>query len=702
MVRKYIAILWLPFILLVACIQQAAPPSATAPVVSPAATVTAPATATALPASATILPATPTLSATEPATALEGAPAATPAGTPTWAPPVTLPGRFSAEPLSPAEERTAAELAAASPPERDDVALARAYKGVTALPAPVTEPTTLAVGTSSPFTVLNLDNNTVVPIEATLLAVSEHAYFWFDNSSAQPNQSELAPIASAFDEIYEIDVAAFGEESNPGIDGDPRVHIVHASPSALCVDPAQCGLAGYFSAMDALPSAVSGHSNEREMFVMNVDQFGTDFYLNVLAHEFRHMIEDNYDQADIDWEIEGSASLAEELAGFSRSPIARGNGFLAAPDQQLNSWTDGDTYTYYGMGYVLNRYIYDRLGPELYKAFATSPADGLQAVTAVAEENGLDLSGEQLWLDWLVALAVHSRPAAAEEYRFAEGGLDTVAMTDVDAPASYDTTVNQYAADYYRLRGDGSRTIEFSGSQRVPLLAEGGSLPSGSHYWYANRANYSEMTLTRPVDLRNVQEASLNYSVYHDIEYGYDFAYVTVSSDGGETWQGLVAEHMQGLVEADNPSGKALADRFYTGQSDGWLAERIDLTPYAGQEIMLRFSYITDPILTFGGLALDNIAIPEIGFYDDAEAADGGWVAAGFTRATAMLPQEWPLQLITFPGGVPTVTALSPDASGMLTYEVELGQSGGEAILIVAARAPLTLEKAAYELTISN
>jgi hypothetical protein len=162
---------------------------------------------------------------------------------------------------------------------------------------------------------------------------------------------------------------------------------------------------------------------------------------------------------------------------------------------------------------------------------------------------------------------------------------------------------------------------------------------------------------------------------------------------------------MRGLDPVDNPSGNALADRFYTGESGRWITETVDLAPYVGQEILLRFAYVTDPILTYGGLALDNISIPAIGFYDDAESAGAGWEVDGFTRATATLPQQWHLQMITFPGGVPTVTPLPLDAgpadatsTPSLTYPVNLDSSGGEAIVIVAASAPLTLEQAHYRL----
>lgn len=608
---------------------------------------------------------------------------------------------FADTAVSPTQQATLNELNQSMPPERDDIALALAYRGAGETPpsaTPVAEP--LTVGTHQTFNINNLVDNTIVEIDAVLAGVSEHGYFWFDTGaeSVDPDRDLLAEVGAEFDAIYETDTFYFGSESSPGIDGDPRVYIVHASPLALC-GSVNCGFAGYFTADNVLPRTANPDSNEHEMFIMNSQQFGTSFYLNVLGHEFRHMIEDNHDRGDADWHAEGSATLAEELLGYPGSGQQRGNAFLEDPDQQLNSWVDSaefSTMPYYGMGYVLNRYIFDRLGPDLYRQFATSTGYGLRAVDEVAAANGLDLTGQQLWLDWLAAMAIHNDPNAPEMYQFKGVPLDTATMTSVNRSQDFDTTVAQYAVDYYQLPA-GQTTITFQGQQLVPLL---NTVPySGETMWYAQRANYSDARLTRTVDLTGVDSATLQYAVYADIEEGYDFAYVAVSGDNGRTWQGLTADNMQGLAEEDNPAGSAYTERFYTGRSQTWVEESIDLTPYAGQVIQLRFEYITDLILTFGGLALDNIAIPEIGFYDDAETLADGWTAEGFTRATGYVPQSWHLQLVTYENNVPVVELLPLNEDQTLSLTIDEAE---RPILIVAASAPFTLEPAHYRLDIKN
>jgi hypothetical protein len=549
--------------------------------------------------------------------------------------------------------------------------------------------------------VLNISDNTVSNINVELKGVGEHAYFWFDTGpgSLDPQDTPLQDAIAAFDEIYEQSVALFGSENNPGVDGDPRVHVVNASPIAVCGSGGGCGLAGYFSGHDTLPTVVDPTSNQREMFVMNVSNFGSRFYISVLAHEFRHMIEDNYDSGDHDWEVEGSAMLAETLLGYGGEAQSRANQFLERPDQQLTNWSDGNTIPHYGQGYLFNRYLYDQLGSELYQLFAQDSENGFNALNDLAEISGdVSLEGERLWLDWLVAMAIHQRPNLPPQYELHDESLREATKTTIGSGDVREDNVEQYAADFYQLSGDGEVTIDFAGNSLVNVMD---IMPAnGNMMWVADRHNFSDARLTRAVDLTDLDQATLEYSVYHDIEYGYDFAYVSVSTDGGNSWQGLEGETMQGLNANDDPSNSALTARFYTGSNGGWQNESIDLTPFAGQPILIRFEYVTDPILTFAGISFDNIRIPEINFFDTGNDSDTNWQVEGFVRTTAFIPQTWHIQLVTFPAGQTPLVSRLPIQDGVAQTRVNLADSGGEAILIVSAASPMTLTKADYRLEI--
>ena len=603
------------------------------------------------------------------------------------------------------EQRTSDALYTDVPQSRNDTNLAIAYKGLD--PNFVPEPLPVAerqIGDIETFTIHNVDSNTDVEVQAELMGISDHAYFWFDLTEGNntPTADTLTTAGASFDQTYDIVTGAFGSDKPEGafdIDGESRVHVFNASPVTIC-NPGRCGLLGYYSGKDALPKAVNSVSNEKDMFVMNGSTFPSPRYLTVLGHEFRHMVEFAYDQNDWDWAVEGSAMLAEDLMGSPQDGIGRANGYLRNPDQQLNRWTDSNPTPYYGQGYLLSRYIYNRLGADLYKVYATDSRQGFEAVTAVAEENGLGFDGQQVWLDWLVAQAIHNAPNAGEKYALPQGTTNPFS-TALTKGNTEETTVSQYAADYYVINNsEGNVTLTFTGSTHTPLMRV---LPrSGSQMWVANRTNQSQAQLTRTFDLRTVDSATLFYSVYRDIELGYDFAYTSVSIDGGVTWQGLRGINMDGIDPVDDPSNDALTDRFYTGQARDpqWFDEEIDLTEFVGNVIQVRFEYVTDPILTFEGIAIDNIAIPEIGFADDVEGNSDGWEASGFVQATGYLPQIWQVQLVTFLDGSPVVTSLELDELNTAAVELDVSQFDSQLFVIVSASSPMTLRPAHYRLSV--
>jgi immune inhibitor A len=68
----------------------------------------------------------------------------------------------------------------------------------------------------------------------------------------------------------------------------------------------------------------------------------------------------------------------------------------------------------------------------------------------------------------------------------------------------------------------------------TPLLSE--TPRSGQCAWWSNQADESLTTLTRRFDLSEVEQATLTYWTWYDIEPHFDYAVVEVSADGGQDW----------------------------------------------------------------------------------------------------------------------------------------------------------------------
>ena len=168
------------------------------------------------------------------------------------------------------------------------------------------------------------------------------------------------------------------------------------------------------------------------------------------------------------------------------------------------------------------------------------------------------------------------------------------------------------------------------------------------------------------------------------------------STDGGDTWRILPGQH----TTEENPLSLAYGPG-YTGKSGGgdgpfWVDEQVDLTPFAGKKILVRFEYITDEGVNLDGFAIDDIEIPELGFFDDAED-DGRWQAEGFSRLVRRLPQRFILQVIEI-GQTTTVTAVPLDEANSGQVRLSgFGSTLDKAVIVIAAATDGTRQPAVYQ-----
>src|SRR5262249_28456995 len=154
---------------------------------------------------------------------------------------------------------------------------------------------------------------------------------------------------------------------------------------------------------------------------------------------------------------------------------------------------------------------------------------------------------------------------------------------------------------------DGSDAeLVFEGAPSVRLV--GTDPTSGRSLWWSNRADGLDSTLTQSFDLSGVASATLKFNLWYDTERDFDFCYVLVSTDGGTRWQVV-----QGAQASDaNPTGNAIGPG-YTGKSGvpagpgssspTWITDTVDLTPFAGGQVLVRFEYVTDQGYNAGGVA---------------------------------------------------------------------------------------------------
>ncbi len=404
------------------------------------------------------------------------------------------------------------------------------------------------------------------------------------------------------------------------------------------------------------------------------------------------------DRNEDTWVNEAFSELASYLNGYDVSGFYRT--FTETPDTQLTTWPDGpgQASANYGASFLFAAYFLERFGEQALRRVVSQQANGVAGFEAILADYGLTFN--EVFADWVIANYLDDPELADGRYGYRDlaVGPPKLDETHADYPVQRSTTVHQYGADYIELQGQGHLNIAFAGSTQVKLVPN--EPHSGEYFWWSNRGDSSDMTLTRAFDLTGLSRATLEVWLWYDIEEDWDYAYIEVSTDGGQTW-----DILQGRYTTDsNPNGNSFGHA-YTGQSGTgdeapvWVGEEIDLTPYVGQEILLRFEYITDDAVNRAGFCVDDIAIPELGYFDDAEK-EGQWIAEGFVRTDNILPQRFLVQLIVLG---PEVEVRRMELDEAQTGRLVVEGMGGEvekAVLVVSGTTPVTTELASYEYSV--
>ncbi|KUK70749.1 MAG: Uncharacterized protein XE11_1068 [Methanomicrobiales archaeon 53_19] len=194
--------------------------------------------------------------------------------------------------------------------------------------------------------------------------------------------------------------------------------------------------------------------------------------------------------------------------------------------------------------------------------------------------------------------------------------------------------------DWYEIpRPDDWTMLKFTGDD--PLQAGNWTLNlavpgfnESNMVWYSGKGNNLDNILEQRIDFSDymgvLDTATFEMNTWYDMEEDYDYAYLEVYNVELDRWDTLleITGDGQGTYTAD------LSD--YLWQQDGQ-----DILSY----IDLRLRYETDSSVIYDGWYVDWMAIPEIGFYDDA-SGDAGWTADpedGWERVQEQYPfyAEW-------------------------------------------------------------
>ena len=547
-------------------------------------------------------------------------------------------------------------------------------------------PVSYEVGRMDEFYLVDLDGLEKYVSRFELRHVSPNAY-WYVEEGIRVEQDDIEKAAVEFEEvIYPRVTEYFGTEWKPGVDNDPHLTIVHGDIR---------GAGGYFSSTDEYPAAIRPHSNQREMIYINARylRVASSRYYSVLAHELNHAVMWRHDPSEDTWVSEGLAELSVTVAGYPADSIPS---YLRRPFVSLVHWPldDANVGAHYGGASLFMHYLFEHysgVDRADLRELMTIPEDSRAGIDQYLSAGGYSGDFHSVLADWVVANFLDE-----DEGLLGYGGLEieiqpTRRLSRAD---KIEREMDQYGTHYIEM---GTRlkdetllfTFEGPGHNRI-IPAE---VPVGG-CWWSNNGDSITSTLTRGFDLTADNEVTLSYDAWYSIEEEWDYVYLQVSTDGGESWDILETRH----TSAANPIGVAFGPG-YTGKSDAWISEEVDLSAYAGQSVLVRFQYVTDDALNDIGMCLKELTVS----VDGVKTADLGWDGEGFVLIENFVRQEFVVQLIQ-KGETNRVLRmpLNLDSSGVWQGELKLEPYQGleRTMIAITPTAPATRHKAGYLLEV--
>ncbi|HWP83080.1 MAG TPA: T9SS type A sorting domain-containing protein [Bacteroidota bacterium] len=269
----------------------------------------------------------------------------------------------------------------------------------------------LRIGTEEVFWVYNFKDNRFDTVRAELKAIGTMSYVWValgELSNGHVTQTEVDAILSALENrtpptsqdttkgILPLERRFFGNPPNINSSfirgaGDGRTHFLIYD----IIDGFSGSggfVAGYFHSKDQVNTS---SSNRRDM--LYIDATPGIFFnntrdpnrpLNVLAHEFQHLIHWNYDTGESTFINEGLSELAELLCGYGlRSPER----YLKNTNVSLLGWsqtTDDRVLADYSRAALFTYYLWDQFGEVFVRNLTQNPESG-----ALGFDSALLLSG---------------------------------------------------------------------------------------------------------------------------------------------------------------------------------------------------------------------------------------------------------------------------------------------------------------------
>ncbi|MGB1252538.1 MAG: hypothetical protein ACPG8W_18120, partial [Candidatus Promineifilaceae bacterium] len=359
---------------------------------------------------------------------------------------------------------------------------------------------------------------------------------------------------------------------------------------------------------------------------------------------------------------------------------------------------------HYGGSFLYNAYFLERFGDAAMQTLVSQPENGFRGVAKVFETFGVSDTPDEFFADWIVTnyLAGIGREEPPYTYRNLELDPLKIETSHTKFPVVEIGAVNQYGTDYLKVSATAPVQFEFTGSQQSQLLPT--APHSGDYFVTTFPADQSDMTMTRAFDLTEVEtdEITMTFATWYQIEQGWDYGYVMVSADEGQTWQMLPSIYSTTADPHGNNYGVGLTGKSGLESDPVWADVNVDLSGYKGRSVLIRFEYITDDAVFEAGWAIDDVRIPAVDYVETFENGLNGWELFGWARHSNRLPQTFILQAIYVSDATVKIEPLPLTINQQGSFTLMLDNEFSEVVITVSGSTPVTKQPSAYRYTLSQ
>lgn len=326
------------------------------------------------------------------------------------------------------------------------------------------------VGNSHTWNVYSYVQDNYYQDQSTCRAVGKHCYIFVEDSlwGVRVTQDAVDSIENDFDNktpanpskgIFVMDSSAFG--APPDVDGDPKIIIL------ICnIRDGYNGTGGYVAGFFDPNQEVPGtNSNHCEIYYLDANPTdlttagGIQSAMSTAAHEFQHMINWNYHKTNSEPTFinESCSKLAEVYCGY---PLFDLSLYANETNHYLFDWRTNDNTLVlndYARAQRFSLYLWDRFGIGIFKYIVqSSQTSGIGIVNDALTKDGLSVSFNSLFMDWLIANELNDT-TANRLYGYAYPNLPVSNGENFYNPNESGSDVVQHLAADYLVFKSGSK-----------------------------------------------------------------------------------------------------------------------------------------------------------------------------------------------------------------------------------------------------